>query len=138
MSQIHTTDLLCRARREELTLDEQRRLDESLEHSLEVKLVSQILAELDRESCVRPGDELLLARINARALATLSNPVRGPAKRRPFSMLLVAAAVLSVAVVKVGPAQMRFVVMVSTLPVGTWRPLAVGLRKPSRVAGVTH
>lgn len=53
----------------------------------------------------------------------------------PAAVTVVVAAV--VVVVKVGPAQLRFV-MVSTLPGGTWRPLAVGLRNPSRVARVTH
>ena len=99
MSQCDPTDLLCSSRREELTLDEQRRLRDSIQYSLEVRLMSEILPELERESRVRPGDELLLARINARALATLrarAAPIRAPAKRRTV-MLLVAAAVLFVA-----------------------------------------
>jgi len=100
MSQPELTDLLCRSRREELTLDEQRRLNESLAYSLEVKLMSQILPELERESRVRPGDELLLARINARVLGELGPSrisQRVPAHRRRLSMLLAAAAVLLVA-----------------------------------------
>lgn len=97
MSQLDPTDLLCRSRREELTLEEQRRLDESTEYSFEVRLMSRILSELDRESRVLPGDEILLARINARALESLRAPLRPPVKRRPLSMLLVAAAVLLVA-----------------------------------------
>jgi hypothetical protein len=111
MSQCDPTDLLCSSRREELTLDEQRRLRESLQYSLEVRLMSGILAELERESRVRPGDDVLLARINARALAGLGSPLapiethvatkaraplRARAKRRTV-MLLVAAAVLLVA-----------------------------------------
>ena len=94
MSQVEPTDLLCRSRREELTSEEQRRLNESIERSLEVKLVSQMLPEFERESRVRPGDDLLLARISARALGV---PEKAPRKRRPLSMLLVAAAVLLVA-----------------------------------------
>ncbi|HET7543413.1 MAG TPA: tetratricopeptide repeat protein [Polyangiaceae bacterium] len=97
MSQPDPTDLLCRSRREGLTLDERRRLDESIECSFEVRVMSRILSELDRQSRVRPGDELMLARINARALDSLRSPVRAPVKRRPFSMLLIAAAVLLVA-----------------------------------------
>ena len=97
MSQVELTDLLCRSRREELTPDEQRRLNESLEFSLEVKLMSEILPELERESRVRPGDDLLLARINARVLAPSRISQRAPAKRRRLTMLLVAAAVLLVA-----------------------------------------
>ncbi|HYQ42464.1 MAG TPA: tetratricopeptide repeat protein [Polyangiaceae bacterium] len=100
MSQIEPTDLLIRCRREQLTLDEQRRLSESIEVSLEVRLMSQILPELERESRVRPGDDVLLARINAGALAAIrsraSAPVRLPIKRRTV-MLLVAAAVLLIA-----------------------------------------
>ena len=61
--------------------------------------MSEILPEFERESRVRPGDDLLVARINGRALAALGArpaPVRAPAKRRTV-MLLVAAAVLLVA-----------------------------------------
>ncbi|HYQ04930.1 MAG TPA: tetratricopeptide repeat protein [Polyangiaceae bacterium] len=99
MSQSDATDLLCSSRREELSLDEQRRLRESIQYSLEVRIMSEILPELERESRVRPGDDLLLARINARALSALrprAAPVRAPAKRRTV-MLLVAAAVLLMA-----------------------------------------
>jgi hypothetical protein len=99
MSQCDPTDLLCSSRREELTLDQQRRLRESLQYSLEVRLMSQILPELEQESRVRPGDDLLLARINTRALAAVRSrtvPSKANAKRRTV-MLLVAVAVLLVA-----------------------------------------
>ena len=94
MSQVEPTDLLCRSRREELTADEQRRLNESIQRSLEVKLLSQMLPEFERESRVRPGDDLLLARISARALGV---PEKASRKRPALTMLLVAAAVLLVA-----------------------------------------
>lgn len=97
MSQCDPTDLLCR--RAELTAEEQRRLRANIQFSLEVRLMSEILPEFERESRVRPGDDLLLARINAGALAALGArpaPVKAPAKRR-MVMLLVAAAVLLVA-----------------------------------------
>jgi len=99
MSQLDATDLLCRSRREPLTAEEQRRLKECLEWSPEVKLMNTILIALDEESRIRPGDDLLLARINTRALAELGGrpaSVRAPVKRRTFS-LLVAAALLLVA-----------------------------------------
>lgn len=99
MSQSDPTDLLCISRREELSVDEQRRLREGIRYSLEVRIMSEILPELERDSSVRPGDDLLVARINARALAALGTraaPVRAPAKRRTV-MLLVAAAVLLMA-----------------------------------------
>jgi len=94
MSQVEPTDLLCRSRREELSVDEQRRLNESLQHSFEVRLMSQMLSELESESSVRRGDDALLARITASALGT---PKRAPRKRPKLTMLLVAAAVLLVA-----------------------------------------
>jgi TolA-binding protein len=95
MSQIEPTDLLCRARRDELSADEQRRLSVSLQHSLEVRLMNEVLSEVERESSVRPGDDLLLARISARALG--SSGKAPPRTRRRLGMLLVAAAVLLVA-----------------------------------------
>ena len=94
MSQLEPSDLLCRSRREELSADEQRRLNESLQRSLEVKLMSQMLTELERESRVQPGDDALLARITAQALGP---PKKAATKRRPLTMLLAAAAVLLVA-----------------------------------------
>jgi TolA-binding protein len=94
MSQLEPTDLLCRSRREELSIDEQRRLNQYLQHSLEVALMSQLLSEFEKESRVRAGDEALLARITVSALG---KPQRAPRKRRPLTMLLVAAAVLLMA-----------------------------------------
>ncbi len=100
MSRCDPTDLLCSSRREELTLDEQRRLRASLEYSFEVRLMSQMLLELERESRLRPGDDLLLARINAHALDAFGarpTPCRRYVAKRRTVMLLVAAAVLLVA-----------------------------------------
>ena len=98
MSPFEPTDLLCRSRREELSSNEQRRLSESLQHSLEVTLMSQMLSELEQESRVRPGDDALLARITAHALGPPEKaPKKASAKRRALSMLLAAAAVLLVA-----------------------------------------
>ena len=94
MSQLEPTDLLCRSRREELSLDEQRRLSDHLRRSLEVALMSEMLSELERESRVRPGDDALLARITQSALG---RPQKARNKRRALTMLLAAAAVLLVA-----------------------------------------
>jgi len=99
MSHCDPTDLLCASRREELTLHEQRRLRESLQYSFEVRLMSGILSELERDSRVRPGDDVVLARINARALSGVrprAAPIKAHGKRRTL-VLLVAAAVLLVA-----------------------------------------
>jgi tetratricopeptide (TPR) repeat protein len=97
MSQVEPTDLLCRSRREELTPDEQRSLNESLSYSLEVKLMNEMLPELERQSRVRSGDDLLLARINARVLSPARISQRAPARRRGLRIALIAAAVLLVA-----------------------------------------
>jgi hypothetical protein len=97
MSQVEPTDLLCRSRREELTPDEQRSLNESLTYSLEVKLMSEMLPELERQSRVRSGDDLLLARINARVLSPARISQRAPARRRGLRIALMAAAVVLVA-----------------------------------------
>jgi len=97
MSQVDPTDLLCRSRREELTPDEQRSLNESLTYSLEVKLMNEMLPELERQSRVRSGDDLLLARINARVLSPARISQRAPARRRGLRIALMAAAVVLVA-----------------------------------------
>jgi tetratricopeptide (TPR) repeat protein len=102
MSQVEYTDLLCKARRQELSADEQRRLNELVQSSTEARLMSHMLSEFERESRVRPGDDLLLARINARVLGV---PERAPSiekatparRRRPLTTLLLVAAVLLVA-----------------------------------------
>lgn len=99
MSQCDPSDLLCSSRREELPRDKQRRLRDSLQYSLEVRLMSQILPELENESRVRPGDDLLLARINVRALAALSSsepPYEARPPRRTLRLLVAVAALLLV------------------------------------------
>jgi len=95
MSSAEPTDLLCRARREALSADEQRRLDELLATSAEARLVRGMLTELDRESRVRAGDDLLLARISAHVVAErrFSRPVR---RRSRAPLVLIAAALLLV------------------------------------------
>jgi len=95
MSSAEPTDLLCRARREALSADEQRRLDELLATSEEARLVRGMLTELDRESRVRAGDDLLLARISAHVVAErrFSRPVR---RRSRAPLVLIAAALLLV------------------------------------------
>ncbi len=102
MSQCDPADLLCSSRREELSLDKQRRLRQSLQYSLEVRLMSQILPELEEQSRARPEDDLLLARINASAVASLGPRVAPPPPRRARTgrrtvLLLLAATLLFVA-----------------------------------------
>jgi len=91
MSYSESSDLLCRARREELSAEEQRRLNELVRRSLELRLMNQMLSEFEKESRVQAGDDVLLARISARALGASDKP---PAKRRGLSVVLLAAAML--------------------------------------------
>jgi tetratricopeptide (TPR) repeat protein len=72
MSNIELTDLLCKARQGTLPSDEQRRLDQLLEISPEVRLMGAIQAELDRESVVQRGDEAIVARMAANTATRLA------------------------------------------------------------------
>lgn len=112
MKRSDPTDLVCTSRREPLPRDQERRLHASLQYSLEVRLMSQLLPELEDESRARPGDELLLARIEAAAVAaaqstvaaqntvaapdedTRTTPLGAAAKRRSLLMLVAVAAPL--------------------------------------------
>ena len=101
MSRGEGTDLLCRARRKELSAEEHRRLEDLLESSAEARLMNAMLSEFERESQVRAGDDVLLARIGARALrksGARSTPVtfgrRLSVRLRSRVALAVAAAIL--------------------------------------------
>lgn len=101
MSRGDASDLLCRARREELSADEHRRLEELLDSSAEARLMAAMLSEFERESQVRAGDDLLLARINARAVRKSSGGFassfgRRLSLRRSRLALALAAAMLLV------------------------------------------
>lgn len=84
-------DLLARARRGDLTADEQRLLERGLQSSLEVKLLYDAGCQFDLESPVLSGDEDLIARLADR----VERP-RAPARRRrrPPVALLAAACLL--------------------------------------------
>ncbi|HET9958750.1 MAG TPA: tetratricopeptide repeat protein [Polyangiaceae bacterium] len=95
MSQPEYTDLVCKAHRQELNPDEERRLDELLQTSLEVRLMDHMLSEFERESRMCPGDDMLLARIQERVLGAPTS-ARPPARARRLTMVLLPAAVLLV------------------------------------------
>lgn len=99
MSQREVTDLVCRAHRHELGVDEQRRLDQLLCVSFEARMMDAMLSGYERDARVQPGDELLLARINAQALGTrvASGRERSTRRRGRALAFVLAAAVLLMA-----------------------------------------
>lgn len=94
MSQAEATDLVCRAHSSQLDADEQRRLAQQLASSFEARLMDNLLSSFEREARVQPGDELLLARMTARALKGRSGVVRRP---RTWIASALAAALLLMA-----------------------------------------
>lgn len=93
MSEVETTDLVCKARREVLSEYDQRHLEDLLRTSLEARVMALMLVELERESLVQREDDELISRVAARAIAR----ARRRRKRRPaVTAWLLAAAVLLV------------------------------------------
>ena len=82
-------DLIARARRGQLSPEEQRRLQVALESSLEARLLCEAGMAFDGESPVRPGDDELIARMAARVAL---RPRRRRGKR--WSALLAVAGLL--------------------------------------------
>jgi TolA-binding protein len=78
-------DLVVRARRCELSDEEQRRLDLALEASQELRLLLEAGTGFDAESSVLPGDDALVAQAGRRAAA------RASARPRRRGALLVTA-----------------------------------------------
>ena len=68
MSRPDPTDLLCQLRREERGPEAEQRLADLLAGSPEARLIQLALNELDCESQVRAGDDVLLAAISERAM----------------------------------------------------------------------
>jgi len=94
MSQADVTDLVCRAHSGQLDAEEQRRLAQQLTSSFEARLMDNLLSGFEREGRVQPGDELLLARVTARALSGRSGVVR---RRRAWLASALVAALLLMA-----------------------------------------
>ncbi len=94
MSELDSTDLVCKARREALTDEEERRLEGLLRTSFEARLMSSVQREFERESQVRRGDDALITRMVTRATGQL-----GPPAPRRMAALLAAVAVALLAAV---------------------------------------
>ena len=88
------TDLLGEARRRPLSRDEEARLEELVASSPEARILHYAGWSFDRDSSAREDDDVLVARLAARAAERMANPgatlpVRR--RRRPFVTLLAAA-----------------------------------------------
>ena len=87
-------DLLVEARRRPLSRDEESALEELVERSPEARMLHYAGWAFDRDSSARENDDVLVARMAARAAeragsATAPLPVRR--RRRPLVTLLAAA-----------------------------------------------
>lgn len=91
-------DLSIRARRGTLRPDEQRALEQALDASALVRTAHEVGQAFDAAGVVRPGDDELVARSAAAALAT------APARRRPLRSRFVLALAASLAVASVAAA----------------------------------
>lgn len=79
MSDLESTDLICEARRRELSERDQRRLDELLSRDLGARLMQLMQPELERSSRVQPRDDVLAARIAEQVLGRADlESVRSP------------------------------------------------------------
>lgn len=68
MSELESTDLICEARRRELSERDQRRLEDLISTDLDAKLMLLMQPELERASRVQVGDEVLARRLAEYAL----------------------------------------------------------------------
>jgi len=88
------TDLLSEARRRPLSRDEETRLEELVERSPEARVLHYAGWAFDRDSSAREDDDVLVARLAARAAERVAKPVAPlpiRRRRRPFVTLLAAA-----------------------------------------------
>jgi hypothetical protein len=86
MSETDPFDLVCRSRRELLPEEAHQRL---MGGSMETRLMTLMLNEFERESRLQAGDELVVARMAARA--TKASRIRMPRHVRMHTWLLAAA-----------------------------------------------
>jgi hypothetical protein len=89
MTDTNGSDLVCKAHNGSLSSQEQRQLDRLLQSSPEVRLMNQIVGQLDRESVVQPGDEGVVRAIAERAASRRRSPgalgsQRAPRRWRPL------------------------------------------------------
>jgi hypothetical protein len=76
MSDLETSDLVCRSRRERLSNVEELRLGRLLQGSEEARFQAAVLDEVERDSAVQSGDDALVARMASRALGRVARPSR--------------------------------------------------------------
>lgn len=91
------TDLLSEARRRPLLRDEEARLEELVASSPEARVMHYAGWSFDRDSSARDGDDVLVARLAARAVERATKPVTVPLRRRrrPLALLLAASLALA-------------------------------------------
>jgi TolA-binding protein len=92
------TDLLSEARRRPLSREEEVRLEELVERSPEARILHYAGWAFDRDSSAREDDDVLVAKLAARAADRVSNPVVTlPARRRRRPLFTLVAAALALA-----------------------------------------
>jgi hypothetical protein len=92
------TDLLSEARRRPLSREEEARLEELVERSPEARILHYAGWAFDRDSSAREGDDVLIAKLAARATDRAAKPVAVlPTRRRRGPLLTLVAAALALA-----------------------------------------
>jgi TolA-binding protein len=92
------SDLLSEVRRRTLSRDEEARLEGLVARSPEVRVLHYAGWSFDRDSSARDGDDVLVARLAARAAERAANPVAAaPLRRRKRPLVLLLAASLALA-----------------------------------------
>jgi TolA-binding protein len=93
------TDLLSEARRRPLSREEEARLEELVEHSPEARILHYAGWTFDRDSSAREGDDVLVAKLAARAAERMAKPEAPRSimrrRKRPLVTLLAAALVVA-------------------------------------------
>ena len=91
-------DLLSEARRRPLSRDEEVRLEALVERSPEARILHYAGWAFDRDSSARKDDDVLVAKLAARAAERIANPVVTlPARRRRRPMFTLIAAAFALA-----------------------------------------
>jgi TolA-binding protein len=92
------TDLLSEARRRPLSREEELRLEELVERSPEARILHYAGWAFDRDSSAREGDDVLVAKLAARAADRVVKPVVTlPTRRRRGPLFTLIAAALALA-----------------------------------------
>jgi hypothetical protein len=94
MTDTNGSDLVCKAHNGSLSSQERRQLDRLLQSSPEVRLMNQIVGQLDRESVVQPGDEGVVRAIAERAASRRRSQGAWGSRRAPRRLRPLLAAAL--------------------------------------------